>query len=59
MPEKKLLIFLSSRNYLSENKQHGDTLPQLNYTLFEYTKRESEKKIRSSGLTVGDIPPRC
>ena len=59
MPEKKLLTCLSTRNYSSKNKQHRDFLPQLKYTLFEYTKRESEKKIRSSGLVVGDMPPRC
>ena len=59
MPEEKLLTCLSTRNYLSKNKQHRDFLPQLKYILFEYTKRESEKKIRSSGLAVGDMPPRC
>lgn len=59
MPEEKLLTCLSTRNYSSKNKQHRDFLPQLKYTLFEYTKRESEKKIRSSGLAVGDMPPRC
>ena len=59
MPEKKLLTCLSTRNYSSKNKQHRDILPQLKYTLFEYTKRKSEKKIRSSGLAVEDMPPRC
>lgn len=59
MPEKKLLTCLSTINYSSENKQHRDFLPQLKYTLSEHTKRESEKKIRSSGLAVGDMPPRC
>ena len=59
MPEKKLLTCLSTRNYSSKNKQHRDILPQLKYILFEYTKRKSEKKIRSSGLAVEDMPPRC
>ena len=59
MPEKKLLTCLSTRNYSSENKQHRDFLLQLKYTLFECTKSENEKKIRSSGRAVGDMPPRC
>ena len=59
MPEEKLLTCLSTRNYSSESKQHRDFLPQLKYKLFEYKKRESEKKFRSSGLAVGDMLPRC